>query len=131
MIFLCVVLGGAFSAIARDLFIPILNRTVYLMVDDGSIDNTRNVIKQAAMNYSWIKYLRKEKKDLRAPGRSVMETFYFGLQNKSSAIYDIIMKLDADLVLPKHYLSEIVDVFSKNSQVGICGGVCVIKVNGE
>ena len=32
------VLGGAFSAIARDLFIPILNRTVYLMVDDGSID---------------------------------------------------------------------------------------------
>lgn len=32
------ILGGAFSAIARDLFIPILNRTVYLMVDDGSID---------------------------------------------------------------------------------------------
>ena len=103
----------------------------WIIVDDGSIDNTSNVIKQAAMNYSWIKYLRKEKKDLRAPGRSVMETFYFGLQNKSSAIYDIIMKLDADLVLPKHYLSEIVDVFSKNSQVGICGGVCVIKVNGE
>jgi len=32
------VLGGAFSAIARDLFVPILNRTVFLMVDDGSID---------------------------------------------------------------------------------------------
>tara|TARA_R100000742_G_C4276006_1_gene96802 strand:- start:656 stop:2272 length:1617 start_codon:yes stop_codon:yes gene_type:complete len=32
------VLGGAFSAIARDLLVPIIKRTVYLMVEEGDID---------------------------------------------------------------------------------------------
>lgn len=32
------VLGGAFSSIARELFVPIINRTVYLMIDEGLID---------------------------------------------------------------------------------------------
>ena len=32
------VLGGAFSSIARELFVPIINRTVYLMLDEGLID---------------------------------------------------------------------------------------------
>lgn len=33
------VLGGAFSAIARDLLVPIIKRTVYLMVQEGEIDD--------------------------------------------------------------------------------------------
>jgi hypothetical protein len=32
------VLGGAFSAIARDLMKPIVSRTVFLMISDGSVD---------------------------------------------------------------------------------------------
>jgi len=32
------VLGGAFSAIARDLMVPIVRRTLYLMISDGEID---------------------------------------------------------------------------------------------
>ena len=32
------VLGGAFSSIARELFVPIINRTVFLMLDEGLID---------------------------------------------------------------------------------------------
>ena len=50
----------------------------WIIVDDGSLDNTSHVIKKAAINHDWIKYLRKEKSTLRAPGRSVIETFYFG-----------------------------------------------------
>jgi len=32
------ILGGAFSAIARDLLEPIIRRTVFLMIEDGSLD---------------------------------------------------------------------------------------------
>lgn len=32
------VLGGAFSSIARDLLVPMIKRTIYLMVEEGEID---------------------------------------------------------------------------------------------
>lgn len=103
----------------------------WLIVDDGSIDNTSNVIKQSTIKYSWIKYFRKEKKGARSPGKSVMETFYFGLNQVNHVEYDVILKLDADLVLPPHYLKTIVNEFQKKPKTGMVGGVCVIKVNGK
>ena len=33
------VLGGAFSAIARDLMVPLVGRTVFLMINEGEVDN--------------------------------------------------------------------------------------------
>ena len=37
----------------------------WIIVDDGSKDNTSNVIQKAAIKFPWIKYLRKEKKSTR------------------------------------------------------------------
>ena len=99
----------------------------WIIVDDGSLDNTSHVIKKAAINHDWIKYLRKEKSTLRAPGRSVIETFYFGFNKIETLDYDIVIKLDADLVLPVNYLQTIANCFQKDPALGICGGICVIK----
>ncbi len=105
--------------------------TEWIIVDDGSKDNTSNVIKHASMRHTWIKYLRKDKKDVRAPGKSVMEAFYFGFNNKDTLLYDIVLKLDADLVLPINYLEMIKTQFQKYAKIGICGGVCVVKNNNK
>ena len=99
----------------------------WIIVDDGSLDNTSHVIKKAAINHDWIKYLRKEKSTLRAPGKSVIETFYFGFNKIEKLDYDIVIKLDADLVLPVNYLQTISNCFQKDPALGICGGICVIK----
>ena len=113
----------------------VINQSVvpitWIIVDDGSIDNTSNVIQNAAVKHSWIQYLRKEKKDKRSPGKSVMETFYYGLNNSQVLDYDIIMKLDADLVLPKNYLLTVIDQFQQDSKIGMCGGVCVIDSGSD
>ena len=111
------------KSVVNQSFLPL----EWIIVDDGSKDNTSNVIQKAAVKFSWIKYLRKEKFNVRSPGKSVMETFYFGYNYKSSKEYDIVMKLDADLVLPFNYLESIVNEFKINSKVGICGGICVLK----
>ena len=103
----------------------------WIIVDDGSIDGTSNVIQQAAIKYDWIKYLRKEKSSLRSPGKSVMDTFYFGFQNKHINNYDIIMKLDADLVLPSDYIQTIIYNFQSNPKIGICGGVCTMNIGNK
>ena len=68
-----------------------------------------SLIKQSTINYSWIKYLRKEKIRPRSPGKSVMETFHFGLNHVNHTEYDVILKLDADLVLPPNYIETIIN----------------------
>jgi len=103
----------------------------WIIVDDGSIDNTSNVIQQSCIKYPWIKYLRKEKVGIRSPGKSVIDTFYFGFSNRTLIEYDIIVKLDADLILPKNYLEVILFEFSNKSKIGICGGICVVESNGK
>lgn len=103
----------------------------WIIVDDGSIDNTSHVIQTAALTYSWLSYLRKNKTDMRAPGKSVIETFYFGLDSDIYTEYDLIMKLDADLILPSNYLEMIAQKFIANPNLGICGGVCVLKNDGQ
>lgn len=98
----------------------------WVIVDDGSIDGTSDIIKKASIEHSWITYLRKDKEGFRSPGKSVMEVFYYGFNNKHTDHYDIVMKLDADLVFPKDYLERVLNEFSKNHKIGICGGVCVL-----
>ena len=103
----------------------------WIIVDDGSKDNTSNVIQKAAIKYPWIKYLRKEKTSARSPGKSVMEAFYAGFDYKSINDWEIIIKLDADLVLPSNYLESTINQFNCHSKTGICGGVCVLENNGS
>lgn len=121
------------EATLPDLINSVTNQTMlpteWIIIDDGSVDSTSNVIKKASSIFSWIKYLRKEKKDVRSPGRSVMETFYFGHQFLKTKNYDFIFKIDADLVLPKNYIERVIGQFQSDKKIGICGGVCVVKNN--
>ena len=98
----------------------------WIIVDDRSTDATSNVIQQALINNSWIRYLRKNNENSDYYN-SALEAFYYGYAQRKTHDYDLIMKLDADLVLPKTYLKSIISEFSKNPKIGICGGVCVIK----
>ena len=64
----------------------------WIIVDDQSFDRTSKLAHEAAKKYSWINYLKKEKKDNIGPGKAVMEAFYYGYDNKKTKDFDIIMK---------------------------------------
>jgi len=97
----------------------------WIIVDDNSEDKTSNIAQKAAINYKWINYIKKEKKHNTGPGKAIMEAFYFGYDNKKVDDFDIVMKLDADIILPKNYISEIIKRMQANKEIGICGGVCL------
>ena len=60
-----------------------------------------------------------------------MEACYAGFDYKSINDWEIIIKLDADLVLPSNYLESTINQFNCHSKTGICGGVCVLENNGS
>jgi len=109
----------------------IVNQTIHpyewIIVDDGSTDNTPKIIKKASLKYPWIRYLRNEKKDKRSPGTSVINAFYKGYDNRKIKNYDIVAKLDSDLSLPKDYFEKIINKMYSEPNIGICGGVCTVN----
>jgi len=103
----------------------------WIIVDDNSNDDTSNIIQKAANKYNWIKYIRNNEKADIGPGKAVMEAFYHGFNNKKIEDFDIVMKLDADIILPKNYILEVSNRLSGNINIGICGGICLTNGSEE
>lgn len=114
----------------------VVNQTIlprqWIIVDDGSSDRTAEIVKEYVEKYDWIKlfnnYTCKEK---RAGGAKVVRAFYIGYNSIKKHDYDFIVKLDADLTLPKNYFEEITKCFENNKKVGLCGGYCSVIKNGK
>ena len=104
----------------------------WIIVDDGSVDNTSKVVEKYTGIYDWIKLVKKMNlKEKRSGGVKVVRAFEAGLDKLSKKDYDFIVKLDADLTLPNHYFETIAKEFQRNERIGICGGVCVMEDEGK
>lgn len=106
--------------------------TRWVLVDDGSKDNSVNIINGYTKDYDWISLVKLDhKSQKRSIGAKIINAFNKGLETISVDDYDVIMKIDADLILPKNYISEITHQFTKNEKIGLCGGVCGLVEAGE
>jgi len=114
----------------------VINQTIipkiWVIVDDGSTDETSNIVTRYCEKYTWIKLIKlNNKNDERAGGSKVINAFYAGLRTIQENDYEFIVKLDGDLSLSKNYFEKILEQFNKNPQLGICGGVILNKYSNE
>ena len=103
----------------------------WVIVDDGSTDNTVEIIKNYSKDNHWIKLINKNDRGYAEPGRGVMEAFYAGYQQRESKDFDFIVKLDGDLTFDSTYFEALLEKFEKNSKLGIAGGYCYIEKGTE
>jgi len=104
----------------------------WIIVDDNSDDDTARIVMDYCKKYSWIKLIRHyDSVKLRESGAKVVRAFYKGFDALKVKNYDFIVKLDADLKLPKNYFEMVAKTFEQYPEVGICGGYCVINKNGK
>ncbi len=100
----------------------------WLIVDDGSTDDTVNIINEKILKYDWIELkLFKTKYEERTGGSKVVRAFNYGLSFVSADDYDFIVKLDGDLELPKNYFEAMINEFESDNKLGICGGTIYNK----
>ena len=112
----------------------LINQTVIpnkiVVVNDNSTDKTATIVADFVNKYSNITQILNKSENKHLPGSKVIKAFYKGFETLDYS-YDIIVKLDADLILPNNYFERIIEMFHKDLQIGMVGGFAYIEKNGE
>ncbi len=105
----------------------------WIIVNDGSTDNTEKIIKKYQQKFNFISYLRLQDRGYRKPGQGVVEAFYAGFNSIRYLDFDIVAKFDGDLDFPPETLEKITHSFIKDPKLGITGGTRYERItsNGE
>jgi len=101
-----------------------------VVVNDNSTDATAAIVTAFAQKYHWITLVNKTSEAIHLPGSKVIQAFQKGFETLDGN-YDVIVKLDADLILPDNYFETILNIFKNDPKVGMAGGFAYIKKNSD
>jgi poly-beta-1,6-N-acetyl-D-glucosamine synthase len=104
----------------------LLQQTVWpeqwVLVNDGSSDNTGEIIDRYAQLYPWITAVHRPNRGFRKAGGGVIDAFNDGYSRLRAADWDFLVKLDADLTFAPDYFESCFTEFTKDPHLGIAGG---------
>ena len=97
----------------------------WIIVDDGSNDETGAVAEVAAARFDWIQAIHRSDRGFRKPGGGVIDAFYDGYDQIGPLDWQFVVKLDGDLSFASDYFARCLLRFQQDSRLGIGGGtVC-------
>lgn len=102
----------------------------WVIVDDGSTDDTRSIAESWAAEHDWISVISSEKSHERARGAPIVAAFKRGLRELPERP-EIVVKLDGDLFLPAHYFEWVAAVFARDARAGVVGGTVWMPEDGR
>jgi glycosyltransferase involved in cell wall biosynthesis len=100
-----------------------------IVVNDNSTDDTLKIVSDFIQKDPWISVINHTSNQQHQPGSKVINAFLFGF-NHLTQPYDVIVKLDADLILPENYFQTILEKFESDKTIGMVGGFAYIEKNG-
>ena len=101
-----------------------------VVVNDNSTDKTAEIVLEFAKENPFISLVNKTSENIHLPGSKVIQAFQKGFETLDEN-YDLIVKLDADLIFPSNYFETIIKHFQSDSKIGMAGGFCYIEKNGD
>lgn len=102
----------------------------WVIVDDGSTDNTGTIVEAAAATHSWIRVVHRADRGFRQSGAGIVEAFYDGFACLDGFAWDFLVKLDGDLSFDPDYFEKCFAEFGRDARLGIGGGTICISVSG-
>jgi poly-beta-1,6-N-acetyl-D-glucosamine synthase len=92
----------------------------WIIVDDGSTDETAEIGENYTSRYPWIELVRlPQRRDRSFAGK--VHAFNAGLERVQSLQFEVIGNLDADLSFDADYLEFLMEKFSEDPKLGVAG----------
>ncbi len=92
----------------------------WVIVDDGSTDNTGKIADQYADQYEWLEVVHRPEHIERSFAGKVY-AFNAGLEKTADISFDVTGNLDADLSFEPDYLGFLMKKFEENPKLGVAG----------
>jgi len=112
----------------------VVNQTVlptkWIIVNDGSTDQTVNIVQSYTKEYSFIELLNI-RKDCRRTFSSKVRAFNQGYEKVKNLEFKFIGNLDADITFDQNYYQRVLNEFENNTKLGIAGGDRFDLINGK
>jgi biofilm PGA synthesis N-glycosyltransferase PgaC len=113
----------------------VLHQTVrpsrWVIVDDGSRDQTPQILQRYGEEYPWITSLRIERSGERQLGLTEIQAFAAGYKLIEDTPFDYVVKLDCDLELPQDYFERMLSRFDSDGELGIASGTYLEAKDGK
>lgn len=104
-----------------------LRPTKWIIVDDGSTDETPAILSEYAKTHDFITVLRRENRGQRAVGSGVVDAFYAGVELSDLDHFDFLCKLDLDVQLPEDYFQTLTERMIRDPAIGTCSGKSYVR----
>jgi biofilm PGA synthesis N-glycosyltransferase PgaC len=102
----------------------------WLIVDNGSDDDTPDVADALAEQHEWTETLRSDGSYGATRAYTVVRAFQTGVAALDGRA-DIVIKVDADVSVDPDYFERLVAAFDADPKLGIASGSCYEQTQGE
>lgn len=103
----------------------------WVIVDDGSTDNTVDILKQYQDQYDFIECHSRSRKAEHTYYESNVYAILEGYDRVKNLDFEYLAILDADIILCNDYYEEIFRCFDINQDIGIATGTLLEEVDGR
>ena len=104
--------------------------TLWVIVDDGSSDETPAILADYAAKHPWIRIVTRRDRGHRAVGPGVIDAFYAGYETIRPDDFEFICKLDLDLRLPPKYFEILMQRMHAEPRMATCSGKAYVEERG-
>lgn len=95
----------------------------WIIVNDGSTDDTGEIADEAARAYPWIHSIKRPDRGYRKAGGGVVDAFYEGFRLVENDDWEYLVKLDGDVTFRPDYFEGCYNHFANDAKLGIAGGL--------
>lgn len=101
-----------------------------VVVNDNSTDDTAAIVTDLMRRYGFLSLVENASEAVHLPGSKVVRAFNKGFESVGGG-FEVIVKLDADLILPADYFETVLKAFQSDAKIGMAGGFAYIEKNGD
>jgi poly-beta-1,6-N-acetyl-D-glucosamine synthase len=123
--------GDLIEKVMKSVIAQTIRPTVWVIVNDGSTDQSLEIIRRYESSHSFIRCLSLRREDIETYYSRRVYVVLEGIQEAKKTDYDFIGVLDGDTTLEPNYYESILQKFDQDPTLGIATGISLFPIKGK